>query len=107
MDSGALSGGADVAMRRMRASRYSTYSVCSASRRSFESVRNPALRAFNSSFGRRRFIVIVVVGWVRDAALIRAFDVNGKCVRRCEVANCLESVSSTKPLHFGRAAGGP
>ncbi len=50
---------------------------------------------------------MVAVGWGRGAALVRAFDVNGKCVRRCEVADCLESVSSTKPLHFGRAAGGP
>ena len=45
-------GGAEegaVAMRCKRASRYWTYSLCSASQRSFESVRNPALRASSSS----------------------------------------------------------
>jgi hypothetical protein len=39
----------DAAMRPSRASRYSTYSACNASQRSFESVRNPALRASSSS----------------------------------------------------------
>jgi hypothetical protein len=50
---------------------------------------------------------MVAVGWGRGDALVCAFVVNGECVRRCEVADCLESVSSAKPLHdFGRAAGG-
>ena len=39
----------DLAMRRRRVSRYSAYSDCSASQRSFESVRKPALRASSSS----------------------------------------------------------
>jgi hypothetical protein len=42
----------DAAMRPSRASRYSTYSACNASQRSFESVRKPALRASRSSADR-------------------------------------------------------
>jgi hypothetical protein len=48
-----------------------------------------------------------VVGWGRGTTLVHAFVGNGKCVRRCKVADCLESVSSAKPVHFSQVTGGP